>query len=86
VQAVRKSAKGETRDKLLRGLEQGDRDYRKFGFCLSLGDWERHVHAVGVPMGTMALSCFGPPHEMTRARLVSEVGPRLVALRDKLAA
>jgi DNA-binding IclR family transcriptional regulator len=86
VQAVRKSAKGETRDKLLRGLEQGDRDYRKFGFCLSLGDWERHVHAVGVPMGTMALSCFGPPHEMTRARLVSEVGPKLIALRDKLAA
>lgn len=83
-EAVKKTARGETRERLLAGLEQGVRDYERYGFCLSLGDWEKHVHAVGVPMGNMALSCFGPPHEMTRARLVNEVGPRLVALRDKL--
>ena len=85
IDAVRRAAKGETRERLLAGLEQGVKDYERHGFCLSLGDWEKNVHAVGVPMGTMALSCFGPPHEMTRARLVNEVGPRLVALRDKLA-
>lgn len=85
VEAVRKSAKGETRERLLKGLEQGVKDYERHGFCLSLGDWEKGVHAVGVPMGTLALSCFGPPHEMTRARLVGEVGPRLVALRDRVA-
>ena len=84
-EAVKKTARGETRERLLAGLEQGVRDYERYGFCLSLGDWEKHVHAVGVPMGNMAFSCFGPPHEMTRARLVNEVGPRLVALRDKLA-
>jgi DNA-binding IclR family transcriptional regulator len=82
---VRKAARGETRERLLQGLEQGVKDYERYGFCLSLGDWEKSVHAVGVPMGNMALSCFGPPHEMTRARLLNEVGPRLVALRDKLA-
>lgn len=84
VDAVKKTVKGEMREKLLKGLEQGVKDYERFGFCLSLGDWERNVHAVGVPMGTMALSCFGPPHEMTRTRLVNDVGPRLVALRDRL--
>ena len=84
VEAVKKAARGETRERLLHGLEQGVKDYERYGFCLSLGDWEKHVHAVGVPMGAMALSCFGPPHEMTRARLVNEVGPRLVALRDRL--
>lgn len=84
VEAVKKAVKGETREKLLKGLEQGVKDYERFGFCLSLGDWEKSVHAVGVPMGRMALSCFGPPHLMTRAKLVNEVGPRLVALRDKL--
>jgi DNA-binding IclR family transcriptional regulator len=82
--AVRKTAKGETRERLLAGLEQGVKDYERYGFCLSLGDWEKNVHAVGVPMGNMALSCFGPPHEMTRARLVNEVGPKLLGLRDKL--
>ena len=82
--AVRKAARGATRERLLQGLEQGVKDYERYGFCLSLGDWEKGVHAVGVPMGNMALSCFGPPHEMTRARLVGEVGPKLVALRDKL--
>jgi DNA-binding IclR family transcriptional regulator len=33
----------------------------------------------------LAFSCFGPPNEMTRARLVGEIGPRLVALRDRVA-
>ena len=84
IDAVKKATKGETRERLLAGLEQGVRDYERYGFCLSLGDWERNVHAVGVPMGNMALSCFGPPHEMTRTRLLNEVGPRLLALRDKL--
>lgn len=83
--AVRKAARGATRERLLQGLEQGVKDYERYGFCLSLGDWEKGVHAVGVPMGNLALSCFGPPHEMTRARLVGEVGPKLVVLRDKLA-
>jgi DNA-binding IclR family transcriptional regulator len=85
VQAVNKALKGETRERLLKGLEQGVKDYERYGFCLSLGDWERNVHAVGVPMGTLALSCFGPPHEMTRSRLIGEVGPRLVELRDRVA-
>jgi hypothetical protein len=35
-------------------------------------------------MGNMALSCFGPPHEMTRSRLVNEIGPRLLAMRERL--
>jgi DNA-binding IclR family transcriptional regulator len=83
-EAVKKAAKGELRERLLAGLEQGVKDHERYGFCLSLGDWEKNVHAVGVPMGNMALSCFGPPHEMTRSRLVNEVGPRLLGLRDKL--
>jgi DNA-binding IclR family transcriptional regulator len=84
--AVKKATRGETRERLLQGLEQGVRDYERYGFCLSLGDWEKGVHAVGVPMGNMALSCFGPPHEMTRVRLVNEVGPRLLAIRDRIVA
>ena len=56
---------------------------------LSLGDWNKNVFAVGVPMVSnegkvFAFSCFGPVHDMTRARLVSDIGPRLVELRDRV--
>jgi len=72
------------------GLEQAVRDYGKHGFCFSLGDWNPNVFAVGVPMVSrdrrkiMAFSCFGQAHEMTRARIVGDLGPRLVGLRDRV--
>lgn len=90
LEAVRKS-RDSRRDAVLKGLEQGVRDFKRHGFCLSLGDWDPNVHAAGVPMASadggkiLAFSCFGPPNEMTRARLVGEIGPRLVALRDRVA-
>ena len=89
VEAVKKS-RDTRRDAILKGLEQGVKDFQRHGFCLSLGDWDRNVHAVGVPMPAgdgskiLALSCFGPSGEMTRARLVGEVGPRLIAIRDRV--
>ena len=70
--------------------EQAVRDYEKHGFCFSMGDWQEDVFAAGVPMISndgskiLAFSCSGPVHEMTRKRLVSEIGPRLVQLRDKV--
>jgi DNA-binding IclR family transcriptional regulator len=73
------------------GLEQAVEDYEKYGFCFSFGDWNPNVFAVGVPMTSregskvMAFSCFGQVHEMTRARVVGDLGPRLVALRDRVA-
>jgi DNA-binding IclR family transcriptional regulator len=72
------------------GLDQAVKDYEKHGFCFSLGDWNRNVFAVGVPMHSrgggkvMAFSCFGPVHEMTRARIITDLGPRLVSLRDRV--
>jgi len=90
MEKIRKGAKGPHRDLLLQGLEQGVKDYQRYGFCLSLGAWERNVHAVGVPMASgdgariFAFSCFGPPHEMPRTRLVTEIGPRLAELRDRV--
>jgi DNA-binding IclR family transcriptional regulator len=65
------------------------RDYNKFGFCFSLGDWNRDVYAVGVPMVSengriLAFSCSGPAQTMTRKRLLSDIGPRLIELRDRV--
>jgi len=70
--------------------DQAVRDYEKYGFCFSMGDWREDVYAVGVPMISndgskiLAFSCSGPVHEMTRKRLVTEIGPRLVQLRDRV--
>jgi DNA-binding IclR family transcriptional regulator len=76
--------------KVRQGLEQALKDYDKHGFCCSFGDWNESVFAVGVPMSSkdgrkvLAFSCFGPVHEMTRTRLVTDIGPRLVELRDRV--
>ncbi len=66
------------------GIEQGLRDYRERGFCLSDKDWHKDVSGVGVPFlapdGTlMAFNCGGPAFLLPRKKLVDEVGPRLVA-------
>ena len=65
-------------------------DYQQHGFCYSLGRWNPEVYAVGVPLvaadgsGTLALSLSGPVFNMTEARLLGELGPRLLSLRDRL--
>jgi len=72
------------------GIEQAFRDYQERGFVVSAGDWQKDVHAVGVPlMGAdgeraMAFNCGGPAFLLPRDRLVSDVGPRLVELVRKV--
>lgn len=76
--------------RLREGILQAAEDYTRYGFCFSLGDWNRDVYAVGVPLNTadgaypLALSVSGPVFNMTRERLITELGPRLFALRDRL--
>jgi len=74
------------------GLRQAVDDYAKYGFCFSIGEWTREVAAVGVPLVSprdgklLALSCFGPAQELPRVRLLEELGPRVVQLRDRIKA
>ncbi|SFU84338.1 IclR family transcriptional regulator [Pseudoduganella namucuonensis] len=68
------------------GVEQAFRDYQDHGFCVSAGEWQGDVHAVGVPiMGVdgeqpMSFNCGGPAFVLSRERLVDDLGPRLVRL------
>jgi len=70
------------------GIVRARTDYENYGFCFSLGDWNPEVFAVGVPMVSadrsrgLAFNCSGRVSVMTRDRLLHEVGPRLVALRN----
>ncbi len=71
--------------KIEAGLKQGFRDYAERGFCLSMGEWNPEIVAVGVPFtlpdGTqMAFNCGCPAYVLTREQLETDIGPRLVAL------
>lgn len=74
--------------KLRSGIEQAVEDYAQYGFCLSLGEWNPEVWAVGTPMVSgdasriLAFNVSGPIFNMTRARLITDIGPRLCTLRD----
>jgi DNA-binding IclR family transcriptional regulator len=65
-------------------------EYDRLGFVYSCGDWNPDMFAVGVPLiaadgnRVLSLSCSGPVHDMTRKRLTTEVGPRMVRLRDRI--
>jgi DNA-binding IclR family transcriptional regulator len=65
-----------------RGLDRAFRDYADYGFCLSIGEWERDVNSVGVPFthpeyGVLAFNCGGPGFVLPREKLEEDVGPRL---------
>lgn len=68
------------------GIEQGFRDYAERGFCVSAGEWQQDIHAVGVPLvgvendKEMAFNCGGPAFLLPRELLENDLGPRLVQL------
>lgn len=66
-----------------KGLERAFRDYADYGFCLSLGEWQRDVNAVGVALhheshGLLAFNCGGPSFYLKREKLEDDIGPRLL--------
>jgi len=68
------------------GIERGLEDYAKRGFTISIGEWKADVNAVGVPMipsdGSQILvfNCGAPAFQLSRERLETDIGPRLVHL------
>lgn len=58
------------------GIDRAVRDYERYGFCLSVGEWNKDVWAVGTPMISreggriLAFNCSGPLFDITRQRIV----------------
>jgi DNA-binding IclR family transcriptional regulator len=90
VEAVARQLSPENHADLAAEMLQSLREYDKLGFVVSCGEWTPDLFAVGVPListdgnRVLAFSCSGPVREMTRKRLVAEVGPRIVRLRDRI--
>lgn len=65
-------------------LDTGLKSYEERGFCVSIGEWQSDVNAVGVPYrpadGTVALgfNVCGPSFQLPERELVEKWGPRLV--------
>lgn len=69
--------------KIRKGLERAFRDYEDYGYCLTIGEWQKDVNAVAVPLvhaqyGVLAFNCGGPSFHMTREKLEDDIGPRLI--------
>ncbi|ABQ24744.1 IclR family transcriptional regulator [Geotalea uraniireducens] len=68
------------------GIEQALKDYAELGFCLSLGDWKKDVHAVATPLvptdgsRILVFSCVGAAFQLRRHMLEDDIGPRLLNL------
>lgn len=61
-------------------------DIRSRGFCVSIGDLRREVHACGVPMRRnvdgeiVTFNCGIPAFMLKKGQLEEDIGPRLVAM------
>ena len=70
--------------KIRAGIERAIDDVATRGFTLAIGEWERDINAVGVPLlapdgsGAFAFNCGAPSFQFTRDRLERDIGPRLV--------
>ena len=90
IEAITRPLQPAQRTKLGAEMEASLRNYDKHGFVYSFGDWNPDIFAVGVPLisadrtRVMALSCSGAMFDVTRKRVLSEIGPRMVVLRDRI--
>ena len=90
IESITKPLQPAVRAKLAAEMQASLRTYDKHGFVYSFGDWNPDIFAVGVPLVSadktrvMALSCSGAMFDVTRKRVVSEIGPRMVVMRDRI--
>ena len=71
------------------GLERAMEDFQKYGFCLSLGEWDRNINSAGVPIklqdGTiMALTCAAPSYLIPGEKLRESIAHQLAMLASDI--
>jgi DNA-binding IclR family transcriptional regulator len=68
------------------GIERSGETVAKYGFAMSAGEWQDDIGAAGVALklndgtGPYAFNCGAPAFKFTEQRLLSDIGPRLVAM------
>jgi DNA-binding IclR family transcriptional regulator len=72
------------------GVQAALRDIAKHGFCMSLGEWQKEIHGIAVPLvspsggAIYAINLGGPAYLFKEAQMRDELGPKLVAIRNEV--
>jgi DNA-binding IclR family transcriptional regulator len=72
--------------KIRDGIEKAGEMIARHGFAVSAGEWHDDIHAAGVALqlndgtGPYAFNCGAPAFKFSEERLISDIGPRLVAM------
>ncbi len=80
---------GEAWPELERSIQRSLEEYRQYGFCLSLGEWDRNVNAAGVPVfladGTvMTLTCSAPSYLVSADDMKNSIAHQLAMLASDI--
>lgn len=65
------------------GIDRALEEFGDKGFCSSLGEWDKTINAVGVPLQlqdgrVLALNCGGPNYLLSAEDALTSLGPQLV--------
>lgn len=71
------------------GLDRAMEDFKKYGFCLSIGEWDRNINSAGVPVhlqdGTiMTLTCAAPSYLVSAEKLRGSIAHQLAMLASDI--
>ncbi|MDF0751657.1 IclR family transcriptional regulator [Marinobacter sp. 71-i] len=71
------------------GLDRAMEDFKKHGFCLSLGEWDRNINSAGVPIhlqdGTiMVLTSAAPSYLISGEKLRESIAHQLAMLASDI--
>lgn len=75
---------------LKKSIDKNIELYDKRGFVVSYGEWHDHINGVAVPVWSsrhatsFALNAGGPTTVLTKAKILNDIGPRLIDLRAKV--
>ena len=86
---LKKRETAQTYDRLRGEIEESIAEIRERGFCTVIGEWRPEVNGVGVPIITSdrnvyAVNCGGPAFKVSREMLETELGPKMVALANRI--
>jgi DNA-binding IclR family transcriptional regulator len=72
--------------RIVQGIEQACTDLASRGYCTSLGDWQKDIHGVAVPVRgpqgqeRYVVNLGGPAYALREVDIVGKFGPQLVDL------
>ncbi|MDQ9021811.1 IclR family transcriptional regulator [Acinetobacter sichuanensis] len=75
--------------KINRDLDKAFKDYQDYGYCFSIGEWQKDVNAVAVPYyneqhGLLVFNCGGPSFILNREKLEDDIAPRLLHMVNNI--